>query len=517
MRRARLPILLPFAVAALLVALPAAAQAPQKTGSASGAAPPIVSRPDPLTAALANPLAIGNDLAEAAAGYKTPRNLAELDALIASLKKDVAARTSQTEMTPEPGGDGMALMKEVTAVPFGSGQTGTFKFALQDLDDSVQFTAMNSLPATNLYVTDAGPGNVGKRLELEGLADAQDLGARFAAIADGPAARQSAAEELRDLFGATPAGRIVTTLATAAIGTGAQGFSLTEETLARMRAAIQQPEQLATYQRNVARALEQDAARPSFLRIIQGRPVMDPDPFPDTLMTFGFVDNSPQMCSAVLVSPNYAVTAAHCFCAGAVDQVMIGTSLLMDPRRVAVDRAASRTHIDCAALKTADGFSRSIGQGDIALLKLKEPVTDVAIRPLADEETIQFAAAVRAVGFGVTDAAPSPGLRGKFVVDIAISSYDCSDLESSFPGAGYHCAATHELVAAGFGRDTCGGDSGGPIYVFGRDLKVYLAGITSRAVDPTGACGPGGIYVKLSTDRFQEWLTEHGAQLAKAN
>jgi hypothetical protein len=50
----------------------------------------------------------------------------------------------------------------------------------------------------------------------------------------------------------------------------------------------------------------------------------------------------------------------------------------------------------------------------------------------------------------------------------------------------------------------------GGVYVFGLDNKVYLVGVTSRGVDPTGKCGPGGIYVLLSAPPIRDWLESKG-------
>lgn len=48
-----------------------------------------------------------------------------------------------------------------------------------------------------------------------------------------------------------------------------------------------------------------------------------------------------------------------------------------------------------------------------------------------------------------------------------------------------------EFYAGKAGQDTCGGDSGGPVYVRLDDGTLRLAGITSRGPEP---CGNGGWY-----------------------
>ena len=57
------------------------------------------------------------------------------------------------------------------------------------------------------------------------------------------------------------------------------------------------------------------------------------------------------------------------------------------------------------------------------------------------------------------------------------------------------CKAGRETVLAdqaGLG-DSCRGDSGGPAFIhYGN--RYFLAALTSRAIDPGGQCGAGGIY-----------------------
>jgi secreted trypsin-like serine protease len=81
----------------------------------------------------------------------------------------------------------------------------------------------------------------------------------------------------------------------------------------------------------------------------------------------------------------------------------------------------------------------------------------------------------------------------------------------------YGCAAGLEtvLVHPRREKDTCRGDSGGPAFAVieeeGR-LTYVLVGITSRAVDPSGSCGPGGIYTLL-TPQLVDWMRLEGVPI----
>jgi endonuclease G len=53
-------------------------------------------------------------------------------------------------------------------------------------------------------------------------------------------------------------------------------------------------------------------------------------------------------------------------------------------------------------------------------------------------------------------------------------------------------------------RDSCSGDSGGPLYVQWNGAWL-LAGATSRATKASvRTCGDGGVYVRV--DRYRDWI-----------
>jgi secreted trypsin-like serine protease len=86
-----------------------------------------------------------------------------------------------------------------------------------------------------------------------------------------------------------------------------------------------------------------------------------------------------------------------------------------------------------------------------------------------------------------------------------MSSVACNNTVNTAKGAVldqdyYHCTSGREIVAGApsLDKDTCNGDSGGPLYVQSSDGSLYLAGTTSRPTGTPGLrpCGNGGIYVR---------------------
>ncbi|KAK3705671.1 hypothetical protein QZH41_009512, partial [Actinostola sp. cb2023] len=85
-----------------------------------------------------------------------------------------------------------------------------------------------------------------------------------------------------------------------------------------------------------------------------------------------------------------------------------------------------------------------------------------------------------------------------------VTPEECNKPES------YSGVITEDLVCAGFqqgGRDTCEGDSGGPLMCQGDDKKWYIAGVASFGHTECGAANKYGIYARIASTR--EWITNN--------
>ena len=121
------------------------------------------------------------------------------------------------------------------------------------------------------------------------------------------------------------------------------------------------------------------------------------------------------------------------------------------------------------------------------LLVLEKPVTGVKPRPLAPASLIDAATDGRVVGFGTTDLAGTMGYGRKLQTDVPIVSRACAGkVKSKKDSAVYGCHLGKEIVAGKplLNRDTCRGDSGGPLYII-KGKQWLLAGVTSRGTDGT--------------------------------
>lgn len=196
-------------------------------------------------------------------------------------------------------------------------------------------------------------------------------------------------------------------------------------------------------------------------------------------------------CTGTLIAPDVVLTAGHCEGATMTDVIANTTDY----------NGAGGVR---STIKSITAYPNWETSYDVSVIVLNTPITGVTPRKIGTACTFTEGftdnTMVHLVGFGLTDTA-GMGNNTKLNETMApVTDADCS-------GAG-GCVASikpgGEFIAGGGGKDSCFGDSGGPVYL-DTPRGPVVVGAVSRGLDGAATpCGGGGIYVR--TDKIVDWI-----------
>lgn len=233
-------------------------------------------------------------------------------------------------------------------------------------------------------------------------------------------------------------------------------------------------------------------------------------PWQVALVSAGVDPFTGQYCGGVLLSEEWVVTAAHCVVYEPTDlvEVWAGIHNLREP-----EPGAQR--LTLAEIIVHPDYGYELHSNDIALLRLATPAVlrpggggQLPVQPIqiVDPDAGDFTGTMSTVtGWGNRAAQPDPG-GGDFPdtlhqVEVPIiSNEDCQEPYVETIDGSMLCAGYEEG-----GKDSCNGDSGGPLMIPADDEEWLLAGLTSWGF---GCAQPGypGVYTRLTT--LVGWVLE---------
>ena len=228
-------------------------------------------------------------------------------------------------------------------------------------------------------------------------------------------------------------------------------------------------------------------------RIVGGRETsIEEHPWQVSLQTFGF-----HFCGGSIISKDTILTAGHCTTSYPASYITV---------RVGSSRTARG-----GALHQVDQIVRheqfktnmyGIPENDVAVLKLKTSIElGKTAQPIPlfeqDEESVEGVLSTISGWGATTEGGSTPEVLRTVDVPI-VTKTECNKAYESFGGvpAGQICAA----FPAG-GKDTCQGDSCGPLVIAGRQ-----AGIVSWG-NGCARKGYPGVYTEIAA--FRDWLTKN--------
>ncbi len=241
------------------------------------------------------------------------------------------------------------------------------------------------------------------------------------------------------------------------------------------------------------------------LRIINGSAVEDSST--KWNFTASFQENNEAICGATLISPNWAITAAHC---------VIGENGLRISDNSILSLAINDYSLNGENIKkygieeviSHPNYDPMMTDNDIALLKLSKTQIEINKFPEIKRTSLTTGTEAFVAGWGNTIGYPSeeqsfPDKLQEVLVPI-IDWEQCND---AFEGE-----LTTNMFCAGYfegGKDSCEGDSGGPLITYqnGQSLLIGVVSWGDKCAEPNKA----GIYTNVQN--YIDWIISNSGEL----
>ncbi len=202
-----------------------------------------------------------------------------------------------------------------------------------------------------------------------------------------------------------------------------------------------------------------------------------------------------QYCGGSVVAPNWVMTAGHCVVGSTASSVdlVIGRHDLT---------SSDGERIGAKSITLHPSYNNRTLANDIALIELESPTSVAPIGLASASNASLWAPGTMATvtGWGFTESVPN---YPEVLYEVDVPIWADGDCANSAVSRGFN--ATVMLCAGDVGVDSCGGDSGGPLFVPDGSNGYVQAGIVSWGIGCADANAPG-VYAEVAA--FSDWIAE---------
>jgi len=203
-------------------------------------------------------------------------------------------------------------------------------------------------------------------------------------------------------------------------------------------------------------------------------------------------------CGGSIIDNQHILTAAHC----TVDlkfneiEVILGEHDTTDSEGIVMQLSNKTEHYNYNPNNENDP-----GSIDVSILKLRSPISfSLTMSPIClPETTTNLYKDVTATvsGWGVTEfGRPSTVLR-----DVKVKEKDCSKWNDKYYN---QTIIKHHICALNTGKDSCSGDSGGPLFLLENNRNTEI-GVVKEGPTPGAHRTLPGVYTRVT--EIKEWIT----------